>query len=283
MKDYSFYGWQTAGIKDGSGLTPRDYYDLLSDIWSAETCAPRMRSEWSPDNKTKGQCSITAFLMQDIFGGKVFGVPLEDGNYHCFNVVGDCVFDLTSEQFANVRLDYSDCTEQFRETHFVKEEKRRRYELLRESLEKIQPVIRRMDDKNLGCYGEIYAAAFSGEPWNDPWKVEDAVIHVKELLESKQSYGLEYVIDGRVVGFILGTSMLFHYGRTFEVNDLAVDPAYQRRGIAKKLLERCLADIKAQGMVGVHLITAGEGMLPEFYEKYGFKKENEVILMGLEL
>ena len=120
---------------------------------------------------------------------------------------------------------------------------------------------------NAERYGEIYAAAFSGEPWNDPWKVEDAVIHVRELLESKQSYGLEYVTDGKVAGFILGTSMLFHYGRTFEINDLAVDPEYQRHGIAKKLLERCLADIKAQGMVGVHLITAGEGILPAFYNR----------------
>lgn len=103
---------------------------------------------------------------------------------------------------------------------------------------------------------------------------------LQELLESKQSYGLEYVLDGKVVGFILRTSMLFHYGRTFEINDLAVDPEFQRRGIAKELLEKCLADIKAQGMVGVHLITAGEGVLPEFYAKYGFKKETEVILMA---
>jgi hypothetical protein len=34
--------------------------------------------------------------------------------------------------------------------------------------------------------------------------VEDAVIHVKELLESRQSYGLECLIDNKVVGFILG-------------------------------------------------------------------------------
>ena len=143
--------------------------------------------------------------------------------------------------------------------------------------------IKDINKEHIAEYGEIYAKAFSGEPWNDPWTVEDAVVHVKELLESKQSYGLEYVIDDKVVGFILGTSMLFHYGRTLEINDLAVNPAFQRRGIAKQLLERCLSDIKAQGMVGVHLITAGEGILPVFYEKYGFKKENEVILMGLEL
>ena len=143
--------------------------------------------------------------------------------------------------------------------------------------------IQSINIENLERCGEIYAEAFNGEPWNDPWKVEDAIIHVKELLESKQSYGLECVEEGKVVGFILGTSMLFHYGRTFEINDLAVDPAYQRRGVAKLLMESCLADIKAQGMVGVHLITAGEGVLPEFYERYGFKKEKEVILMGMEL
>lgn len=143
--------------------------------------------------------------------------------------------------------------------------------------------IRPITMEHIQRYGDIYAKAFSGEPWNDPWKPEDAVIHVRELLESKQAYGLEYVLDSKVVGFILGTSMLFHYGRTFDINDLAVDPEYQRRGIAKELLEKCLADIKAQGMVGVHLITAGEGVLPEFYAKYGFQKETEVILMGAEL
>ena len=132
-------------------------------------------------------------------------------------------------------------------------------------------------------YGEIYAKAFSGEPWNDPWKPEDAVIHVKEILEMKQSYGLEYVEDNKVVGFLLGSSMLFHYGRTFEINDLAVDPTYQGKGIAKVLLEQCIADMKTQGIVGIHLITANEGFLPDFYERHGFGREKEVILMGMEL
>ena len=137
--------------------------------------------------------------------------------------------------------------------------------------------------EQLDEYGRIYAAAFSGEPWNDPWKPEDAVIHVKELLESKQAYGLEYVSDGKVAGFILGTSMLFHYGRTFEINDLAVDPAYQKRGIAQRLMEVLLADLRKQGIVGVHLITAADAFLPEFYKRFGFQEEKRVILMGKDL
>ena len=131
---YRFYGWETADVTDAQGRTPRDIYDLLSNIWCEYTCAPRMRKDWSEANRTLGQCSITAFLAQDLFGGKVYGVPLEDGNYHCFNVVGDCVFDLTSEQFGDTVLNYENCPEQFREVHFAKEEKRQRYEYLKQRL-----------------------------------------------------------------------------------------------------------------------------------------------------
>lgn len=131
---YRFYGWETASVTDRTGRTPCAYYDLLSRAWCAETCAPRMRDRWTPENRTLGQCSITAFLMQDLFGGEVRGVPLGDGNYHCFNVVGDCVFDLTSEQFGETKLCYENCPVQDRAVHFQKAEKHARYRLLRARL-----------------------------------------------------------------------------------------------------------------------------------------------------
>ena len=135
-KEYSFYGWEKADIKDDRGLTPRDYYDLLEKIWTVETCAPRLRKDWNEGNKTLGQCSITAFLMQDIYGGKVCGIERSGGTFHCFNDVDGCVFDLTSEQFKGEKLDYTGCPEQHREVHFAKEEKKLRYELLKKRLEK---------------------------------------------------------------------------------------------------------------------------------------------------
>jgi len=134
----SFYGYKDCdvsvicdeycGIKD-----PKDLYDSLKQIWAADTCAPRMRDRWTKENPSLGQCSITAFLVQDIFGGKVYGVPLNDGNYHCFNVVDGHVFDITSEQF-DYELSYSLEHEQFREVHFSKTEKRERYEILKQRL-----------------------------------------------------------------------------------------------------------------------------------------------------
>lgn len=144
-------------------------------------------------------------------------------------------------------------------------------------------IVSKCDISHLPVYGSIYAAAFAGEPWNDPWKEEDAVIHVKELLENPQSFGLECSVDGKVAGFLLGTSMLFHYGRTFEINDLAVAPEYQGQGIAKRLMDEALAELKKRGIVALHLITAVDGWLKDFYGKYGFQKEERVMLMGMEL
>ena len=51
------------------------------------------------------------------------------GNYHCYNVIGNCVFDITSEQFGDEVLSYEENPEQFREVHFAKEEKKLRYEI----------------------------------------------------------------------------------------------------------------------------------------------------------
>jgi len=138
---YNFYGWREAlcpPVNDEFSCIadPHMLYDILSDIWCEYTCAPRLRDGWSSANKTLGQCSITAFLVQDIFGGKVYGVLRPGGNYHCYNVIDGIKFDLTSEQFGDEVLNYEDNPEQSREVHFAKEEKRARYEYLRSELKK---------------------------------------------------------------------------------------------------------------------------------------------------
>ena len=117
-----FYGAEWADV---SALTaaypgiasPRDAYSALQSCWSKETCAPRYREEWSESNPTLGQCSITAFLIQDIFGGRVF--------------------DTTSEQFGNTVLSYENIPEQCRAEHFSSAEKHARYELLRTRLQAV--------------------------------------------------------------------------------------------------------------------------------------------------
>ena len=108
-----------------------DAYNVLKKCWKADTCAPRMRKDWCEEDPTLGQCSITAFLIQDEFGGDVYGVPLGDGNYHCFNLIVGTAYDITSSQFKK-DLDYDLAYPQSRAVHFAKQEKYERYLLLKE-------------------------------------------------------------------------------------------------------------------------------------------------------
>ena len=136
--EYNFYHNKKLDIKPiDNKYNVKDSYDLylkLLNIFQKDTCAKRLQSSWTLDNKTKGHCSITAFLAQDIFGGDVYGILLSDGNYHCFNVISDYIFDLTSEQFLGKKLDYTNSVLQKREIHFAKEEKYNRYLLLKTRL-----------------------------------------------------------------------------------------------------------------------------------------------------
>lgn len=139
--DYKYFGWQERDVKPINekykGVkNQRDLYDMLDKIWCRYTCAPRLRNNWSEQNKTLGQCSITSFLVQDIFGGDVYGVPLKEGGFHCYNVVDGVKFDLTSEQFSE-KLIYDDLHPQSREVHFADGEKFERYTYLKQELLKV--------------------------------------------------------------------------------------------------------------------------------------------------
>lgn len=113
-------------------------YRKLLSCWCRETCAARLRDDWSEENPSLGQCSISSFLVQDILGGDVLGVPIGGGMIHCFNEVNGVRFDLTSGQFCGKPVDYESATIQRREEHFKDPSKLERYELLKELFYKLE-------------------------------------------------------------------------------------------------------------------------------------------------
>jgi len=73
--------------------------------WSADTCDP-VDLPWSPANAAKGQCGVTALVVQDLLGGELLMAEVlhADGSrqgVHYWNRLhGGAELDLTREQFA---------------------------------------------------------------------------------------------------------------------------------------------------------------------------------------
>ncbi len=64
--------------------------------WCAETCA----GEFDPNHPGRGQCAVTALLVQDLLGGELLRAVV-DGQSHYWNLIpGMGEIDLTREQFS---------------------------------------------------------------------------------------------------------------------------------------------------------------------------------------
>ena len=67
--------------------------DRLKAAWSAETA-----SGWTPENPARGQCSVTALVVQDILGGDILRTRTSGGT-HFYNMVNGVRRDFTIGQF----------------------------------------------------------------------------------------------------------------------------------------------------------------------------------------
>jgi hypothetical protein len=82
----------------------------LSDIelavraaWSEDTCDPVDLNDWHAGNPSRGQCGVTALVLNDLLGGElVLGEVHVDGRrigFHYWNRFGGVEVDLTRAQF----------------------------------------------------------------------------------------------------------------------------------------------------------------------------------------
>jgi hypothetical protein len=82
-----------------------DLEAVVRASWSAETCDPVDLPDWSPANAARGQCGITALVLQDLLGGDLLVAEVRhaDGarqGVHYWNrLAGGVEVDVTREQF----------------------------------------------------------------------------------------------------------------------------------------------------------------------------------------
>jgi len=107
---------------------------------------------------------------------------------------------------------------------------------------------------------------------------------------SKAHYPLSCLVaesEGRVVGFILGEVS----GGEFNVPDtvgwistIGVDPVYQHQGIARKLSQEFIKNLKSIGVTHAYtLVNWNDWDLLKFFRAMGFSRGGEMINLELNL
>ena len=93
--------------------------------------------------------------------------------------------------------------------------------------------------------------------------------------------------EGKVIGFILGEVSGWEFGVPDTIgwiNTIGVDPAYQHRGVAKRLGEEFIKNVKAIGVSLVYtLVSWNDWDLLKFFRAMGFARGGDMINLELKI
>jgi amino-acid N-acetyltransferase len=93
---------------------------------------------------------------------------------------------------------------------------------------------------------------------------------LSELYENIRDYHV-YVKNGSIIG----CSALHIFWNDFaEIKSVAVEENHQKKGVGRKLIQKCLEEGKTLGISRVFVLT----YIPEFFEHIGFKRVNKDLL-----
>ncbi len=83
---------------------------------------------------------------------------------------------------------------------------------------------------------------------------------------------------------IVGVALCGHDGRRSHIYHLAVDPAYQGRGLGKRLLDECLEGLRRTGVKRAIIMVADDNPRGRgFWRRCGWEDIPGAISMGIDL
>jgi aminoglycoside 6'-N-acetyltransferase I len=136
---------------------------------------------------------------------------------------------------------------------------------------------------------EVFVAVFSRGPWNEDWRLTDALTRLEALYRTPGFYGVIACADEEMVppadteqvfGFAMGHVERWKQGRHFYLQEMCVMPQRQRRGVGTAIMEALRQGLAEMDVEAIYLLTLRDSPAAAFYEQCGFGINPKMILMG---
>ncbi len=136
-----------------------------------------------------------------------------------------------------------------------------------------------MKKRDLSTCARILESAYSQEPYNEKFFDNNAekYLLVKYHNCSDNSFVLED--NGNIIAFIILQISFWGKGKQAIIEEIVVDPDFQRRGFGRKLMEYSIEYFNSLGINSVMLWAKNNEKLINFYKKNNFFVADDFVVM----
>jgi GNAT superfamily N-acetyltransferase len=143
--------------------------------------------------------------------------------------------------------------------------------------------IRFVNSSDLDALVNIYISAYKGAPWNESWRRKQASSRVNDLIAASNAICIVFSDDTITKGCLVFNVSPWHTGNQIEIREMFIDPRFQRQGIGRALLkhvEKITIDMDIFEIILYTMNRSDDHKLSDFFEKQGYKLENERVFMS---
>jgi len=130
---------------------------------------------------------------------------------------------------------------------------------------------KRLENDQTEAVKTLFTAVFTTEPWNDDWSDGQQLdLYLQDLMGQRNSltYGL---FEGEVlIALSMGRVKHWYTGTEYCIDEFCVRADKQGQGVGSRFLREIEADIRANGLTHIFLLTETDVPAYQFYRKNGF-------------
>jgi len=136
-----------------------------------------------------------------------------------------------------------------------------------------------IDKDDLVDCSELYIATFSEFPWNEEWKMDDALERLSDFFTSPKSIAIKAVKNGYICGFLFGKIQQYNGATCCDLEEICVSSTIQRNGIGKGLVNKLEKILIEKKVSKIYLVTQRNSVPSSFYASLSFNEIPKFVVM----
>ena len=143
--------------------------------------------------------------------------------------------------------------------------------------------VRAINKEDIAEVAEIYMSAYNKIPWNYNWRLEDAIIYLKEYFDCPQFVGFVLMEGNEVAAALFAHKKTWWTGNQLFIDELFVNSEKQGLGYGRVLMQHAEKYCSQNDLKMITLMTNKFMPALKYYESIEYMKVDPYVFMFKQL